>query len=275
MILTLPNGLALYVSWFIEHLRSYELTSPQHLSIHQQCDFNDPTPLSAYKTSGILILTPRNSSWLKNKFKMDSETEHLILRVVEPDSMRKFKLNSRPSSVQVSVSEMGEVVIVIPEALRGAQGPSVKEEEETDLLISTQLTSEQSEEMQTEAPEEVQEEAPEEVQEEAQEEVPEEAQEEAQEELLDVTTPDESFTKEAIIVKLTEETDATDVFYSITCGDAKATLVWRKFVCPGINVKCVQFNSQLISPKEFVCLAGKSTLKDWKRAIRLNGTMLR
>ncbi|KAJ0064797.1 hypothetical protein NL108_013798, partial [Boleophthalmus pectinirostris] len=35
------------------------------------------------------------------------------------------------------------------------------------------------------------------------------------------------------------------------------------------------FNSQLISPKEFVCLAGKSTLKDWKRAIRLNGTMLR
>lgn len=37
----------------------------------------------------------------------------------------------------------------------------------------------------------------------------------------------------------------------------------------------VQFSEQLISPKEFVCLAGKSTLKDWKRAIRLNGTMLR
>lgn len=36
-----------------------------------------------------------------------------------------------------------------------------------------------------------------------------------------------------------------------------------------------QFNDQLISPKEFVCFAGKSTLKDWKRAIRLNGTMLR
>lgn len=37
----------------------------------------------------------------------------------------------------------------------------------------------------------------------------------------------------------------------------------------------LQFNDQLISPKEFVCFAGKSTLKDWKRAIRLNGTMLR
>ncbi|XP_026187940.1 glucocorticoid modulatory element-binding protein 2 isoform X2 [Mastacembelus armatus] len=77
-------------------------------------------------------------------------------------------------------------------------------------------------------------------------------------------------------VKLTEEVDVeADIFYPITCGDAKATLVWKKFVCPGINVKCVQFNEQLISPKEFVCLAGKSTLKDWKRAIRLNGTMLR
>ncbi|XP_077368034.1 glucocorticoid modulatory element-binding protein 2 isoform X2 [Festucalex cinctus] len=77
-------------------------------------------------------------------------------------------------------------------------------------------------------------------------------------------------------VKLTEEVDVeADVFYPITCGEATATLVWKKFVCPGINVKCVQFNDQLISPKEFVCLAGKSTLKDWKRAIRLNGTMLR
>uniref|UniRef100_A0A3Q3AMI0 Glucocorticoid modulatory element binding protein 2 n=1 Tax=Kryptolebias marmoratus TaxID=37003 RepID=A0A3Q3AMI0_KRYMA len=77
-------------------------------------------------------------------------------------------------------------------------------------------------------------------------------------------------------VKLSEEVDVeADVYYPITCGDAKATLVWKKFACPGINVKCVQFNDQLISPKEFVCLAGKSTLKDWKRAIRLNGTMLR
>uniref|UniRef100_A0A672J3F0 Glucocorticoid modulatory element-binding protein 2-like n=1 Tax=Salarias fasciatus TaxID=181472 RepID=A0A672J3F0_SALFA len=82
--------------------------------------------------------------------------------------------------------------------------------------------------------------------------------------------------EEAVIVKLTEEVDVEgDVFYPITCADVKATLVWKKFVCPGINVKCVQFNEQLISPKEFVCLAGKSTLKDWKRAIRLNGTMLR
>lgn len=44
-----------------------------------------------------------------------------------------------------------------------------------------------------------------------------------------------------IAVKITEEVDVqADVFYPITCGDAKATLIWKKFVCPGINVKCVQ-----------------------------------
>ncbi|XP_058051999.1 glucocorticoid modulatory element-binding protein 1 isoform X3 [Ahaetulla prasina] len=66
-----------------------------------------------------------------------------------------------------------------------------------------------------------------------------------------------------------------EIAYSITCGDSKAILLWKKFVCPGINVKCVKFNDQLISPKHFVHLAGKSTLKDWKRAIRLGGIMLR
>lgn len=49
-------------------------------------------------------------------------------------------------------------------------------------------------------------------------------------------------------VKLTEEVDMeADVLYPITCGDATATLVWKKFVCPGINVKCVQVHvSQMI-----------------------------
>ncbi|XP_076840493.1 glucocorticoid modulatory element-binding protein 2 [Brachyhypopomus gauderio] len=85
-----------------------------------------------------------------------------------------------------------------------------------------------------------------------------------------------SLPKDAVLVKLSEDMDMeADVLYQITCGDSRADLVWKKFVCPGINVKCVQFNDHLISPKEFVYLAGKSTLKDWKRAIRLNGTMLR
>lgn len=31
-----------------------------------------------------------------------------------------------------------------------------------------------------------------------------------------------------------------EIVYPITCGDSRANLIWRKFVCPGINVKCVQ-----------------------------------
>lgn len=150
------------------------------------------------------------------------------------------------SESEVNMSEMGEVVIVIPEAV-SAEVPSVIEEEKT-MLVSAQHATQPSEEMAAVTEEEA---APE-----------------------DGVT--DALTKEAVIMKLDEEVDVeADVFYPITCGEAKAALVWKKFVCPGINVKCVQFNSQLISPKEFVCLAGKSTLKDWKRAIRLNGTMLR
>lgn len=150
------------------------------------------------------------------------------------------------SESEVNMPEMGEVVIVIPDAVSG-EVPAVMEEEK-EMLVSTQHATEPSDEMATVTEEE----AP----------------------ADDSVT--ESLTKEAVIVKLSEEVDMeADVFYPITCGEAKAALVWKKFVCPGINVKCVQFNSQLISPKEFVCLAGKSTLKDWKRAIRLNGTMLR
>ncbi len=36
-----------------------------------------------------------------------------------------------------------------------------------------------------------------------------------------------------------------------------------------------QYEDQLISPKQFVHLSGKATLKDWKRAIRMGGVMLR
>ncbi|XP_035381583.1 glucocorticoid modulatory element-binding protein 1 isoform X1 [Electrophorus electricus] len=63
--------------------------------------------------------------------------------------------------------------------------------------------------------------------------------------------------------------------YPITCGESKAVLLFKKFVCPGINVKCVKYEDQLISPKQFVHMSGKATLKDWKRAIRMGGVMLR
>ncbi|KAJ8290215.1 hypothetical protein GJAV_G00010050 [Gymnothorax javanicus] len=73
----------------------------------------------------------------------------------------------------------------------------------------------------------------------------------------------------------TVEGEEIEYGYPITCGGSRAVLLFKKFVCPGINVRCVKYNEQLISPKQFVHLSGKATLKDWKRAIRLGGVMLR
>lgn len=152
------------------------------------------------------------------------------------------------ASSDVGMQEMSEVVIVTIPGSVSEDLPAVVEEDKA-VLVTAELTPQPGEDVLTVAPVEAEAEA---------------------------SRTDSLSKEEAVIVKLTEEVDVeADVFYPITCGDAKATLVWKKFVCPGINVKCVQFNEQLISPKEFVCLAGKSTLKDWKRAIRLNGTMLR
>lgn len=40
----------------------------------------------------------------------------------------------------------------------------------------------------------------------------------------------------------TDQAEANDVEICcpITCGDSKAVLLIKKFVCPGINVKCVK-----------------------------------
>ncbi|XP_034074443.1 glucocorticoid modulatory element-binding protein 2 [Gymnodraco acuticeps] len=154
------------------------------------------------------------------------------------------------ASSEVSMQDMREIVIVtIPDNVGEELSSLGEEEEEKAVLVSAELSAQTGEEILTEASVDAEAEA---------------------------NRTDSMSREEAVIVKLSEEVDVeADEFYNITCGDTKATLVWKKFVCPGINVKCVQFNGQLISPKEFVCLAGKSTLKDWKRAIRLNGTMLR
>nr|XP_046219957.1 glucocorticoid modulatory element-binding protein 1 [Oncorhynchus gorbuscha] len=73
----------------------------------------------------------------------------------------------------------------------------------------------------------------------------------------------------------TVDGEDVELGYPITCGECKAVLLVKKFVCPGINVKCVKYEDQLISPKQFVHMSGKATLKDWKRAIRMGGVMLR
>ncbi|XP_034455593.1 glucocorticoid modulatory element-binding protein 1 isoform X1 [Hippoglossus hippoglossus] len=98
--------------------------------------------------------------------------------------------------------------------------------------------------------------------------------------LQPIPTGDESAETDAAVMAVEappEQTDGDDVEIgcAITCGDCKAMLLLKKFVCPGINVKCVKYEDQLISPKQFVHISGKATLKDWKRAIRMGGVMLR
>ncbi|KAK2830047.1 hypothetical protein Q5P01_017978 [Channa striata] len=98
--------------------------------------------------------------------------------------------------------------------------------------------------------------------------------------LQPITTGEESTETDAAVMAVEAhpeqtEGDGVEIGCPITCGDCKAVLLLKKFVCPGINVKCVKYEDQLISPKQFVHISGKATLKDWKRAIRMGGVMLR
>lgn len=48
-----------------------------------------------------------------------------------------------------------------------------------------------------------------------------------------------------------ETNEEIEIAYPITCGESKAILLWKKFVCPGINVKCVkvgELSQQISSP---------------------------
>ena len=49
-----------YDSWYVEHLRSFELlTTDKSLSILIQSDNNNTVPLTTYKTDGSLLLIPK------------------------------------------------------------------------------------------------------------------------------------------------------------------------------------------------------------------------
>ena len=48
-----------YECWYLEHLRSFELTSTGHMSVHQLSDLNDTFPLTAYSIDGHFMLTQK------------------------------------------------------------------------------------------------------------------------------------------------------------------------------------------------------------------------
>lgn len=51
--------------------------------------------------------------------------------------------------------------------------------------------------------------------------------------------------EEGIDTGTIEANEDMEIAYPITCGESKAILLWKKFVCPGINVKCVKENDGL------------------------------
>ena len=61
----------------------------------------------------------------------------------------------------------------------------------------------------------------------------------------------------------------------VTSGTLSAKLHRERFICPGINRECIEFNDMFITPKTFYHLADKASLKDWKNAIRINGKKIR
>ncbi|CAG5113137.1 Oidioi.mRNA.OKI2018_I69.chr2.g7277.t1.cds [Oikopleura dioica] len=79
-----------------------------------------------------------------------------------------------------------------------------------------------------------------------------------------------------LLQRLLQRDSDGEEFFKVTCGIIEAKLIWKLFRCPGISQKCIRMsNGEMITPKDLVKSAGKQTLKDWKRAIRINNTMLR
>lgn len=61
----------------------------------------------------------------------------------------------------------------------------------------------------------------------------------------------------------------------ITCGALSAKLHKERFICPGINRECIEYEGRFVTPKTFYVMAEKGSLKDWKNAIRINGIKIR
>ncbi|KAL4218452.1 Glucocorticoid modulatory element binding protein 2 [Mactra antiquata] len=71
------------------------------------------------------------------------------------------------------------------------------------------------------------------------------------------------------------DVDLTADIIDITCGVLQAKLHRQRFICPGINRECIEYEGRFITPKTFYVLADKGSLKDWKNAIRISGKKIR
>ncbi|XP_013418388.1 glucocorticoid modulatory element-binding protein 1 [Lingula anatina] len=67
-----------------------------------------------------------------------------------------------------------------------------------------------------------------------------------------------------------------DEIIVVTCGTITGKLHREKFLCPGIHQSCIETeDGSFVTPKMFSVMGDKEKLKDWKNAIRINGTNFR
>ncbi|VDL69375.1 unnamed protein product [Nippostrongylus brasiliensis] len=64
-------------------------------------------------------------------------------------------------------------------------------------------------------------------------------------------------------------------FIEVKCGSLAAKMHVELFLCPGIHQPCIEFEKEMITPKEFTVRANKDKQKDWKGSIRIGKSNLR
>ncbi|KAK6032988.1 SAND domain protein [Ostertagia ostertagi] len=63
--------------------------------------------------------------------------------------------------------------------------------------------------------------------------------------------------------------------FQVKCGSLVAKMHVELFLCPGIHQPCIEFEKEMITPKEFTVRANKDKQKDWKGSIRIGKSNLR
>lgn len=71
------------------------------------------------------------------------------------------------------------------------------------------------------------------------------------------------------------ETPNDAPIHDVRCGTLNARLHMQRFTCPGIHRRCIEFNGEMITPREFTIKAEKDKQKDWKGSIRFGRFNLR
>ncbi|CAB3403216.1 unnamed protein product [Caenorhabditis bovis] len=61
----------------------------------------------------------------------------------------------------------------------------------------------------------------------------------------------------------------------VVCGNITGKLHVNLFLCPGIHQPCVEYDGELLSPKQFTVRGDKEKQKDWKASIRIGRSTLR